>query len=211
MKSLSWVLGMAGAWLAVACGSSSDGAADGAVTEADASAFVGIYKSTSHTENKTSCAAPGDAVQGIKGDPYFVIYFGDIPEYHISYVTLISCASVSECQAVPAKLKGMGFVIDDYSFTLSTVTNDTTLSGFEASTGTSGDGNSCIKRHYSDHVLTVAADHSVHLESRLKYLADRAQDSDGFCFAEVAQEKSEAAGKPCSELQVLDGTFVQAL
>jgi hypothetical protein len=68
----------------------------------------------------------------------------------------------------------------------------------------------CTGRTYSDHTLTLNADHSAHLESRTKNLADKPMQA-GFCDVLPAQSKQEAANLPCAELDVLDGTFVQAM
>ncbi|MEP7052618.1 MAG: hypothetical protein ABJB12_19780, partial [Pseudomonadota bacterium] len=71
-------------------------------------------------------------------------------------------------------------------------------------------GTMCTGRTYADHTLTLNADHSVKLESRIKDLADMPQQ-DGFCEVQPAQAKAEAAKAACVELQALTGTFVQAM
>jgi hypothetical protein len=115
---------------------------------------------------------------------------------------------VADCQAKrAAQLANQSYLIE-YSFMLSSSSNPTTLNGFQAGTGT-GQGTQCVQRTYAEIVLTVAGDHSVHLESRTKNLADQPQN-DGFCEVEPAKSKEEAAGKECSSLEVFDGSFLQA-
>jgi len=187
----------------VGCGGGSD-AGDAGLT--NAASFEGIYQLTGASENTAGCATPSTSKLSQLSDHFFVITASEI--FGQKYLMLNSCSSVSSCQAKRAAQLANQFYQIEYSYTLSSSTNSTTLSGFEAGTG-SGEGGQCVGRTYAEHVLTVAADHSVHLESRTKNLADRPQNG-GFCEIEAAQAKQEAANKECSSLEVLDGSFLQA-
>lgn len=200
-----WMLvSLSGALSLLACSSGSDDGAAAGVT--NASAFEGIYQLSAASENDTDCSTPGASKLTQLRDQFFVITGSEL--FGQKYVTLNSCSSVGDCQAKrAAQLANQAYQIE-YTFTLSSSSSSTTLNGFEAGTGT-GQGTQCVGRTYADHVLTVAADHSVHLESRTKKLADKPQ-SDGFCEVEPAKAKQEAASQPCSSLEVFDGNFVQA-
>ncbi|HYQ40347.1 MAG TPA: hypothetical protein VER11_00215 [Polyangiaceae bacterium] len=186
----------------LACGSASD--ADGGVT--NAGSFEGIYRLTAASENLAGCATPGDSKLSQLHEQFFVITASEI--FGQKFVTLNSCSSVVDCQAKRAAQQANQPYTLEYTFTLSSTTNATTLTGFEATTGF-GQGTQCVERTYADHVLTVAENHDVHLESRTKKLADQPQH-DGFCEVEPAKSKQEAESKPCSSLETLDGSFVQA-
>jgi hypothetical protein len=202
MKRGSWVWLWCGAFSLVACGSSDD-SASGVTNQA---AFEGIYQLTGASENTASCASPGDSTLSQLRDQFFVITGSEI--FGQKYVVLNSCNSVAGCQATRTAQKTNQPYQIEYTFTLSSSTNATTLNGFYAGTGR-GEGTQCVERDYAEHVLTLAGDHSVHLESRTKNLADKPQ-KDGFCWVDPNESKQEAASKDCVKLEVLDGSFLQA-
>jgi len=203
MKYGRILLSVGGALALVACGAGSDDGAGTGVT--NASAFEGIYQLSAASENDTDCAAPGPSKLSQLHDQFFVITSSEL--FGQKYVMFNSCSGISDCQAKRvAQLANQAYQIE-YTFTLSSSSNSTTLTGFEAGTGTPR-GTQCVGRTYADHVLTVAADHGVHLESRTKMLADKPQN-DGFCEVEPAKAKQEAASQACRSLEVFDGSFVQ--
>lgn len=203
MKSAVWCWAVCGAFSLLACGSSDDAAGSGVTNQA---AFEGIYQVTAASENAADCS-PGASKLSQLRDQFFVITASEL--FGQKYLVLNSCGSIAACQATRAAQQANQAYQIEYTYTLSSTTNATTVSGFEAGTGY-GQGTQCVERTYKDHVLTVAGDHSVHLESRTKMLADKPQDKDGFCFVDPAESKQEAASKPCSSLEVLDGRFLQA-
>ena len=202
MKRGSWIWLSCAAFSLSACGGSDD-ETSGVTNQA---AFEGIYQLTAASENSVSCATPGDSKLSQLRDQFFVITGSEL--FGQKYVVLNSCSSVAGCQATRAAQQANQAYQIEYTFTLSSSTNATTLNGFYAGTGR-GEGTQCIERSYADHVLTLAADHSVHLESRTKNLADKPQ-KDGFCWVDPAESKQEAASKDCVSLEVLDGSFLQA-
>jgi len=189
-------------WLA-ACGGGSDATGAGV---ANASAFEGIYQLTAASENTSGCAAPGASKLAQLREQFFVITGSEI--FGQKIVLLNSCKSLPDCRAKrAAQLANQAYLVE-YTVMLTSSANATTLNGFEAGTGR-GEGTQCVERTYADHVLTVAADHSVHLESRTKNLADQPK-VDGFCEVEPAKSEQEATSRPCSTLEVFDGSFLQA-
>lgn len=203
-----WMVGLLGAALSIACGGSDaeSGGSTGLSAEAVAS-VEGIYTLDEFRKNPSACDAPGASVLGSLKDELFFIAGGDV--FGAKYVMLASCANVDDCKAKRTALLEHGSFSQDYSFILSSASSATTLNGFEADTGSSSDGVQCRERTYADHVLTVASNHSLHLESRSKNLANKPVE-DGFCEVEPAKSKAEAASLPCAALETLDGTFLQA-
>lgn len=199
----SWLWLSCGALSLLACGSSDDAAASDVTNQA---AFEGIYQLTAASENTASCVSSGASKLSALRDQFFVITGSEL--FGQKYVVLNSCNSVAACQATRAAQQANQAYQIEYSFTLSSSTNATTLSGFYAGTGR-GEGTQCIQRKYADHVLTLAPDHSVHLESRTKNLADKPQ-KDNYCWVDPKESKLEAATAACVSLEVLDGSFLQA-
>ena len=206
MIDARWVLGLSMVWLSMAC-SSSGGDSSGGLSAAARDSFAGIYQTTNYSKNSAGCDASGVSTLDTLQDKYFLIVGSQV--FGENIVSIVSCQSVSDCQSKRASVTSGGFYSSFYSYTLSSSVNATTLAAFEATTGFA-DGTTCTGRTYADHTLTLNADHSVHLESRTKNLADKPMQ-DGFCEVEPAQSKQEAANTPCAELDVLDGTFVQAM
>lgn len=202
-----WIVGLLGAALSIACGGSDAAGGDSAGLSAEAIAGVeGIYTLDDLRKNPSACDAPGPSTLASLRDKLFFVASGEV--FGQKYVLLASCNSVSDCQSKRTALLNQGSFSQEYSYTLSSASNATTLNGFEAGTGTSS-GQQCVRRTYAEHVLTRASNHSLHVESRTKNLADRPQ-VDGFCEVEPAKSKAEAASLPCAELEVLDGSFLQA-
>lgn len=199
-----WLLGL-GAVLSTACGGSSDTGSSG-LGESAAQAFAGIYELTAMTKNETSCGAPGASVLSSTRDRFFFIEQGDV--FGTKYLMLASCSSVSNCLEKRSSFQEQQSYPVEFTYTLTSASSATSVSGFTASTGTTNGGNQCVERIYADHLVALAADHSLHLESRIKNLADRPQE-DGFCTFETSESKAEANGLPCGALETLDARFVQ--
>ena len=201
MKCVSLSVILCGVFSVLACGGSGD--MDAGVKNAPA--FEGIYQLVAASENTAGCDTAGESKLAQLRDHFFVITAADILGQ--TFVVLDSCSSVSDCQAKRAAQKAKQSYSIEYTFMLGSSSNATTLTGFKATTG-GGEGAQC-ERTYAEHVLTVAADHSVHFESRTKLLADRPQNN-GFCEVDTEKSKQEAASRECSRLETLDGSFVQA-
>jgi hypothetical protein len=201
MKYGSTSLIFAGAFAITGCGGNA--AADFGL--ASVSAFEGIYQLTAASENMVDCAAPGASQLAELRDQFFGI--NDVDVFGLKLALLDSCSDVTDCRAKREKQQAKQSYPVEYTFTFDNTTNATTLTGSTSSTGF-GEGTQCVERTYAEHVLTMAADHSVHLESRTTKLSDQAQKN-GSCVVEPAKSRQEAAGMPCSSLKIFDGRFVQ--
>jgi hypothetical protein len=207
MKISAAILGMCGLLLAAGCGSSSSSGSSSGLTAADAAGFLGIYQMTSYGANMTACDPAGVSSLDARGNGYFLIT--DETLFGRYLVTIVSCSSVSDCQAKRPEVTSGDFYTNDYPFTLNGAANATTLTGVAADSG-APNGSMCTGRSFSDYSLVMDADHSVHFESRTKNLADKPNQGD-YCAVLVADAEREAASQPCATLTVLDGTFVQAM
>ena len=206
MRYACWLLGVSAALFGVGCSSGDSGSGSG-LSDSASAGFVGIYQTTAYTENTASCDAAGASLLEGLQDKYFLVASAD--EFGIHTVVVVSCNGVSDCQTKRAAVMSDGIYLSSFSFTLTGATNASTLTGFEATTGFDN-GTVCTERTYADHTLSLNADHSLHLESRTKNLADKPKQ-DGFCEVEPTQAKQEAQSLPCSDFKVLDGSFVQAM
>jgi len=187
------------------CGGSDDGGGENAGTagldEATIQSFEGTYRLDSFTENATSCDAEGPSTLATLGETSFVLVGGEFFGEH--YLELISCSDTADCQTKVAAVRSDGFFSADYSFTLSERVSADELGGFLAGTGFEMDG-VCTEREYESQRLTRMND-KLRLEARTYSLPDRPVE-DGFCVVRPAEQKQEAAGKPCSDFSVLTAT-----
>ena len=187
------------------CGGSDGGEEPGGSSPSTASAFSGVYELTSFTENEAGCDAEGASVLEQKQDRFFVV--APAVTLGARRVALVSCETVEECGQKARAIETNGTTFMEYYFTLSSEIDATRIAGFEATSGFWERDGTCTGRTFSDHLMTLAAS-SVRLDSRTKLLADRPQE-DGACWVSPAESMSEAAGLPCSNLRVLQGSKVQ--
>ena len=82
------------------------------------------------------------------------------------------------------------------------------LTGFTAFTGLEREEGICSERAYDTIDLTREADGTVTIVSETVALEDKPTDSDGFCVADPDAQASEAAGRPCTSLEVITLTPV---
>ena len=206
MKIGAAILGASVLFFAAGCSSSSSDSSNG-LSAADAAGFLGIYQMTSYGENMAGCDVAGVSSLDARGNGYFLIT--DETLFGRYLVTIVSCSSVSDCQAKRPEVTSGDFYTNDYPFTLNSAASATMLTGVAADSG-SPTGSMCAGRSFSDYNLLMNADHSVHFESRTKNLADKPKGGD-YCAVLVADAEREAANQPCATITVLDGTFVQAM
>jgi hypothetical protein len=214
MNRWPWVLGVSAALLGTACGGGNSSGTAGGISAADSASFVGIYQATDYTDKAGEassialCNTPSTASQLSSLDyMYFLVASVDMPDEQV--VRVVSCTTVSECQTTRVALTSGGSYASSFRYTLTTAENATTLSGFEPLTS-DGDGVICTDLSYADHTLTLNPDHSVKLESRTKQLTEMPQRGNN-CDVTAAEAKAADANAPCSGLEVLAGTFVQAM
>ena len=188
----------------VGCGGGDDGengddGADG-LDEATVQSFEALYRLDSFTENPSSCDAEGPSTLATVMERNFVTVGGSF--FGQRFLQLVSCSD-DNCPMKTNAIRNNGIYSIEYSVTLSGVAGPDELTGFQASTGFEMD-DCCVEREYITHVLTRTGD-TVRVESRTTALEDAPQE-DGFCVVEPAEQKKEAAGRPCTALSVFTGT-----
>lgn len=187
--------------LAAAACSGGDGRDDEFVAAAES--MEGIYQVQSFTRNDTACAPGGASILG--SDRFAIAAKREI--LGRPFLDLISCASPSDCRdKLAAERAGEGFQIE-FLFTLAALGDDGELTGEGASTGF-GDGEVCREAELSDSLLTLAGS-ELRLEHAIVVADEFPVDSDGFCTTIAAAQA--AAGKPCSQMEVLTATFLEPL
>jgi len=176
---------------AVSCGGSSDPATN----------VEGIYSVTTHTENAVSCGAEGGPAKMTA--PYLIIRKDSFVGF--TYYSAIGCASVAACRTLAAEKQPNGA----FSFIFDTVNSADKLSGATRSTGFSDGNGNCKDPYIAERTLVRTAE-AIRIEDRtFKGDSYKSDDPKGFCTTELGAKASK--GKPCSALEVLTGTFVEAL
>jgi hypothetical protein len=192
----------------VACGDSDDKSSDGAeggVSDAAVASFEGLYELDAYTENPSACDTPGPSTFEAKTDRLFVMVGASA--FGQKYLQLASCDEAS-CASTVAAIRQQGIFSPEYFLILSSEVGPDELGGFSAGTGFEMDG-VCTEREYETHELTRTGD-AVHIESRSIPLSD-APVEDGFCVVRPAEQREEAAGRPCGALVTFDGAKIGPL
>jgi hypothetical protein len=191
--------------LLCAC-SDDDGTGSGAAqlkTEGDA--LSGIYQLSSITRNEMGCDMEGPAQSNVN-DSY--LYLVTDVAFGVSYVKVDSCADVADCQAKNQMRQALEIYLIDFSYTFSSSPGPEQLSGETAYTGLSG-GPLCERPSLETQLLVSDGAGNLTIEARKATGDDYPPDSEGFCTTDLGRKASE--GKPCSELEVVRASFVQAL
>ncbi len=211
MKAVGWWCAMVVLGSVAACGGGDDEDADkdDPIPASTAQALEGIYDVSAFTRNEAGCTEGASVLTTLK-DHKFVVFSQVI--LGIQIVNVTSCGDEAQCRNVVQQARANGIYSFEYSLMLSASESDGSLSGFEATTGGYSEEkpDMCTRRTYVTHHMTSEADGTLRIESRTTALADVPQD-DGVCWAEPKKEKAEAAGRPCTGLQVFEGARVSAL
>jgi len=199
------------ALMAAGCGDSSeDSIGDGAnspLSAATAQSYEGVYETTVLTENATGCEGDGADQLASTTEPYFAMVAQEF--FGMLELTVISCADVADCQDKATRLAAMEAVAYQYGASLSEEVAEDELTGFTAWTGTEQDG-MCVGREGEEFMLTRTGD-TVRVQRNTFALADEPPDSEGFCMAEPAADRQEAATAPCISSSVIEGRRVADL
>jgi hypothetical protein len=198
-------IGLIGALAGLSGCSGSDEGEAGGISTSTAHALSGVYELTHISQNQAGCDAEGQSVFGQTQDRHFVLVSRVVLGNRV--LMLVSCSGIEDCRQKRRAIESSGSYHFDYSFMLTSEIDATHVAGFEASTGYGDDAGMCTERVYSDHDLVLRLG-GVRLESRTKVLADQPQ-KDGACWVTPAESRTEAAGVPCSELRVLEGSKVE--
>ncbi len=172
--------------------------------ETVALSMEGIYRLDAHTANTAACAPGGESLLGNGNDGFVVVK--NEPFFGFSNLSLMSCASPSDCRAKLAALSGGEGVNIDFSFAVQEIDGDGALVGRGANTGFNEDG-MCVDGSITATTVTLAGQ-TLAIAQRIT-IADAYPQDDGFCTTDLAKEA--AAGNSCSEMIQLSGTFVESL
>jgi len=178
------------------------GSGDGGISSEILADFEGVYQLDTATENPTACDAEGPSNLDTIAQKQFVAI--RLKMLTVSGLQLLSCADDAGCASTATMVKGGGGWAAAWAWFLSESTGPDQLGGLSASSGF-GQTGICTGRSYTAVALIRQSD-TLRLEARTTNLADLPADNNGVCWADPAQERSEAAGRPCSSLRVLTGS-----
>ena len=186
------------------CSSSSDtgnnGGTDTPPSDAAVQSFEGSYQLQTFTSNLAGCDAEGPSRFDSEPEKKFVIVGGKV--FGQNYLSLVSCVDDAACASKISAARAMSGYTYSYSVTLSQELGPDELGGLSAGTGFLVNG-ACTERDYTSHKLTRNGD-VLRIESRVTPLKD-VPPKDGFCWAEPAKQRAEAASQPCADFQVFTG------
>jgi len=198
-RRIGWSV-MAGVLLAAggACGGG------GGVVSSPFASFEGIYQLDAATNNPTACDAEGPSILDTITQQQFAAVH--MKMLSVDGLLLVSCADDAGCSSTASMIKSGGGWLSEWGWFLSESQGTDQLGGLSAGGGFAL-GGSCTSRSYTALTLTrdAATEMMLRLENRTTALADMPADN-GVCWADPSQERSEAAGRPCSSLQVLTGS-----
>lgn len=174
-------------------------ASDGGFVD-QAAEVEGIYRVDSHLLNDAACTRGGVPVTDMHG--FAFAKRGSV--LGTDFLELYSCASLDDCRAKAALKQFEGATA--FAFTL-TGTDDKGLTGFESTTGFSNGSGTCSMPELSS-ISLVLDGAALRLEKSTRIGADYAAH-DGVCTTDKGRAAAESA--PCSEMETLDATLVEAL
>lgn len=192
----------------VGCSDQGSEAANGessTITSAIVQNFEGVYGLTGRTLNPAACQL-GSSVLDTTTDLAFVLVGSSVLGQQT--IELVSCKP-DTCAETAQKTKALTIVGSEYRYSFSKAKGVDGLTGFMAWSGGDNGSGTCTERTFDEFTLTKSGD-AIHVERTTKALED-APAEDGFCFADPAQEKKEAEGAPCSEMETLDAKWSAAL
>jgi hypothetical protein len=186
---------------AAGCGESSNSAA----LRTWADAIEGIYQIDMMTRNEASCSAEGPSSLADSKDHLAVLRGSDIGG---DWIKAMGCSDPADCRMRVEAVRANRAVAFPFSYDFRMASDDR-LQGIWITTGHSGQvAGQCIDASVTDIVLTRPTDTQLRVEAR-SIVVDHPADSDGVCWTDDTQ--SAAAGKPCSQLDVIQATRLEAL
>jgi len=185
---------------AVGCGSDdSEGGLSGA------EALQGIYTIGSFTRNEATCDAEGpDATSTLSGDTHLLGIVQSFVGQEV--LSFYSCQGEQDCRDKQAKIESNGSFGFAYGAQLSEGSG-TSFRGTTVSTGFSS-AEGCVDGSVA-RLTAVLSGNALRIESRKTVADTYPPDSGGFCTTDLARKA--AAGKPCSEIEVMTATRVSGL
>lgn len=174
----------------VACGGDDDPSTD----------LAGIYELAGWTANPDSCSEEGPpAFEATTYTHFFVrmdSFFGQ------SFVSVVPCDDLDGCRADAADTDtlflGSGFILEAGNDDDGWTGTNTFLSGTDTCMGT-----------VEDAVLTGAPEDAIEIRVEIKEVTDVPLDDEDFCDSDAAEEL--AADLPCTQLEVVTGTYLEGI
>jgi hypothetical protein len=165
-----------------------------------ASQVEGIYRVDSHLLNDSACSPGGTPYQ----DSHAFAFAKRGSVFGTEMLQVYSCASLADCRQKAALRPFEGNI--DFGFTLSDISGDT-LTGFEVTTGYTDGSGTCTKPELSDIELTLSSG-AMRIEKATQ-IGHSYPAQNGACTTDKGRAASEDA--PCSQMETLTATFVEAL
>lgn len=202
MKRFFGLVGFAAMIGLTGCGSDSSSSASNLLSGIES--VEGIYQKTVYQKNESACSSVG-AVD-VSSTDYFMVLGNS---QYVDAVYVYACESVADCQAKKAKVDANTFIgAVSYSYTLTSGNLEAGFSGIQQTSGfTSLNGSVCTNPE-SHEITALIKDQKFSLESRIATIAEYPQPADGYCTTDAAQTAMK--GVECSQMIILEGTFVQA-
>jgi hypothetical protein len=165
-----------------------------------ASQVEGIYRVDSHLLNDSACSPGWTQLQ----DSHSFAFAKRSSIFGTEMLQVYSCSSLADCRQKAALQPFEGTI--DFGFTLSDISGDT-LTGFEVTTGYTDGSGTCTKPELSDIELTLAGG-AMRIEKATQ-IGHSYPAQNGACTTDKGRAASEDA--PCSQMETLTATFVEAL
>ena len=166
-----------------------------------ASNVEGIYMVGTYTRNEAACTEGGTSA--LKTETFAVATKESFAG--VTYLSVTSCESVADCHAKLDAIRAGTGAASDFHFAVDGTSGDT-LTGAGAFTGFNMNG-TCTMGSLTATRLTLS-DTTLRIEKQITLASDYPA-ADGFCTTDLAKKNAE--GKPCSQMEVLVATLVEAL
>ena len=193
-------LALAVAVTTLSCGEDEPSAFEKAVADLE-----GIYTVDSRTVNSAACTEGDESALTEDGDGYFFAKASSF--FGIKLLSLTSCADPADCREKIEASSEFSFFTIDFSYTVHDVDSDGNLYGEGATTGSSG-SETCENGKIS-HTTLVKSGSKITVTQKITKADPHPVDAEGYCTTDGAIAAAE--GNSCSEMEVLTGTFQEAL
>lgn len=217
IKFVVRILTILGLLLLGACGGGNDGSSIFGSGGGDAKAnkrlkehagsIEGIYSLDSFTRNEDGCDAGGaSALDDIGDHTRLVAVLGEV--FGFSTLDVYSCVDEADCRDIVAILESrMGGFGIQLHFSFGEADDADHYSGGVAWTGSEREEGVCSGGRVEEHSMERDGD-SLSIENRIIPSNDYPSE-DGVCWSDDSM--AAAKGQPCTELEVVEATFLEAI
>lgn len=162
--------------------------------------LAGIFEVATWTANPDSCAEEGPPAFEATNYTHFFVRMDEILGQ--SFISVVPCVELEECRMNAAETDtiflGSGFILDHGS----------DGDGWSGTSTYIGGGDTCAGT-VETAVLTGESEASVEIRNEIKEVADVPLDDEGFCDSDAAKEQAEDV--PCTQLEVVTGTYLESI